>query len=198
MKTTRRDFLKGVITCLGLTALGILPELTEETPEPEETPIPQEEDFILEWQPSNEWVFSVYYANAPNGFGFSSMDEEMDFMYRPANGKELWYAWHKSSQEIAVSDDYGNTWTLYDADAVCGRCGKPIIQEDAETCWWCIGDLCYDCWETVGHCGHKGACEANDRAMRFVNAPIYGVWTEDTHIGHRQLASFAAEEMESL
>lgn len=46
----------------------------------------------------------------------------------------------------------------------CGRCGKEIERDDAEVCWWCQGDLCVECWETHGHCGHPEAEAINERA----------------------------------
>lgn len=53
----------------------------------------------------------------------------------------------------------------------CGRCGKPIWDlDDAETCWWCTGPLCYECWEEYGHCGHPEA-EAMNEYARSVPQP---------------------------
>lgn len=39
----------------------------------------------------------------------------------------------------------------------CGRCEKDIDETVAESCWLCDGDLCYECWEEFGHCGHRDA-----------------------------------------
>lgn len=48
--------------------------------------------------------------------------------------------------------------------AHCGRCGKEIGPRDsAEVCWFCKGDLCPECWEQHGHCGHEEAEEINQR-----------------------------------
>ncbi len=43
----------------------------------------------------------------------------------------------------------------------CGRCGKAV--EDPETCWYCTADLCYPCWDVLGHCGHPEAEELNQK-----------------------------------
>lgn len=51
----------------------------------------------------------------------------------------------------------------------CGRCRKEISSEDAETCWFCMGDLCRECWEEHGHCGHEDADRLN-RASRMLDA----------------------------
>lgn len=55
-------------------------------------------------------------------------------------------------------------------ECVCGRCGKKIFDDSWETCWWCAGPLCVDCWEEYGHCGHPEADEANRKA-REVKQP---------------------------
>lgn len=47
----------------------------------------------------------------------------------------------------------------------CGRCQKQIESpEDGELCWYCGGDLCYECWDEVGHCGHPEAEAINEKA----------------------------------
>ena len=48
----------------------------------------------------------------------------------------------------------------------CNRCKKKITDEDREFCWFCIGDLCYECWDEYGHCGHSKADEMNERARK--------------------------------
>jgi len=45
---------------------------------------------------------------------------------------------------------------------ICGRCKKEIPANEAETCWYCHADLCFECWDEVGHCGHPEAEEIND------------------------------------
>ena len=42
----------------------------------------------------------------------------------------------------------------------CARCAKEN-EESWEACWFCLADLCYDCWDTVGHCGHEEARAMN-------------------------------------
>ena len=48
----------------------------------------------------------------------------------------------------------------------CGRCGRDVVAAMAETCWYCIEDLCSDCWDEYGHCGHAEADETNRLAAR--------------------------------
>lgn len=57
-----------------------------------------------------------------------------------------------------------------DDGVFCGRCQKEIDKEESEICWYCIDWLCSECWDLYGHCGHKEADEANERA-RQVNQP---------------------------
>lgn len=38
---------------------------------------------------------------------------------------------------------------------------------DEEYCWFCGGELCYDCWEDIGHCGHVEAVEQDECAREF-------------------------------
>ncbi len=46
----------------------------------------------------------------------------------------------------------------------CGRCNT-ILSSDAEHkvegCWFCPADLCVECWEKHGHCGHPEADAMN-------------------------------------
>jgi uncharacterized CHY-type Zn-finger protein len=58
----------------------------------------------------------------------------------------------------------------------CGRCKKEISSVDAETCWYCIEDLCPGCWDEYGHCGHPEADKANEEA-RKVNQP--SIWKKE-------------------
>jgi hypothetical protein len=54
----------------------------------------------------------------------------------------------------------------------CNRCNKSITDEDREFCWYCHGDLCYDCWDAWGHCGHPEAEAENRRAYRVKKPKI--------------------------
>lgn len=45
----------------------------------------------------------------------------------------------------------------------CGRCGEETERDHAEVCWYCRADLCVECWERYGHCGHPEAVEVNER-----------------------------------
>lgn len=38
--------------------------------------------------------------------------------------------------------------------------------ERAESCWYCTGDLCPECWDEFGHCGHAEATAINDAMLR--------------------------------
>ena len=48
----------------------------------------------------------------------------------------------------------------------CGRCDKPLTDDLSEFCWWCLSELCYECWDDVGHCGHSEAEAENERARK--------------------------------
>ena len=48
----------------------------------------------------------------------------------------------------------------------CGRCNKIINSDEAESCWFCPADLCYECWDEFGHCGHPAAEAENERARQ--------------------------------
>lgn len=48
----------------------------------------------------------------------------------------------------------------------CGCCGRVIVREDAEHCWFCGDDLCLGCWELRGHCGHPMADAINELARK--------------------------------
>lgn len=39
----------------------------------------------------------------------------------------------------------------------CHKCNTIMLAKHAQKCWWCMGDLCYACWDTVGHCDHPEA-----------------------------------------
>lgn len=43
----------------------------------------------------------------------------------------------------------------------CGRCEESF--NDYETCWFCLGQLCEECWDEFGHCGHERADQINER-----------------------------------
>lgn len=46
----------------------------------------------------------------------------------------------------------------------CSRCKKHIQLNTVESCFYCGGYLCYDCWEEYGHCGHPEAERQNELA----------------------------------
>jgi hypothetical protein len=48
----------------------------------------------------------------------------------------------------------------------CGRCGDKLLPDEAESCWYCIGSLCFHCWDTYGHCGHVAADKFNENARK--------------------------------
>lgn len=45
---------------------------------------------------------------------------------------------------------------------ICPRCKT---RETSESCWYCPEDICYECWELIGHCGHPEAHKQNAEAM---------------------------------
>jgi hypothetical protein len=49
-----------------------------------------------------------------------------------------------------------------DTTVTCQRCRARVAGFWAETCWYCTGDLCYQCWEDHGHCGHAEAVAINE------------------------------------
>lgn len=49
----------------------------------------------------------------------------------------------------------------------CGRCKKQVYVLHAESCWYCMADLCIDCWEQVGHCGHTEAEQLNAKMRAY-------------------------------
>jgi hypothetical protein len=57
----------------------------------------------------------------------------------------------------------------------CGRCGKKIYLVDAESCWYCINDLCFWCWNLYGHCGHEEAEKMNKEA-KYRNNNCLSYW----------------------
>ena len=50
---------------------------------------------------------------------------------------------------------------------VCGRCEDMIPDDDWEICWFCEQELCYKCWDDLGHCGHQEAEVENYKARTF-------------------------------
>lgn len=59
------------------------------------------------------------------------------------------------------------------SNPTCGRCASSTGVEDPEGCWFCHADLCDDCWETYGHCGHPEADEANRRGREVGSTKAY-------------------------
>jgi hypothetical protein len=52
------------------------------------------------------------------------------------------------------------------ATTLCERCKCQILFSEAETCWYCLKSLCFECWDLHGHCGHPEAAEINERARQ--------------------------------
>jgi hypothetical protein len=74
-----------------------------------------------------------------------------------------------TSPALDVPDSIDGKWIEIELDPPvelvrCGRCGKVVEADKAEACWWCQADLCFNCWETIGHCGHDEAEVWNDAA----------------------------------
>jgi len=42
----------------------------------------------------------------------------------------------------------------------CARCKGPM--KIPEKCWYCMSDICYDCWDEHGECGEKSHKERRD------------------------------------
>lgn len=78
----------------------------------------------------------------------------------------------------------------------CGHCGKVIDAGNAEVCWYCEADLCVDCWDRIGHCGHVEAHRQNHEAamvrqpgeptatvrnVHWTPTPLDYFWTADLY-----------------
>ncbi len=48
----------------------------------------------------------------------------------------------------------------------CGRCKTEIADDAQEYCWWCLGELCYECWDRYGDC-------CPDAVKAFEEAALY-------------------------
>jgi hypothetical protein len=69
----------------------------------------------------------------------------------------------------------------------CKRCHARESEFTAETCWYCDGQLCYQCWEDFGHCGHPEA-EAINKATPAMTAAqraqmAKALWPDAEHLG---------------
>jgi len=58
---------------------------------------------------------------------------------------------------ILEADDFSDLRATLEGLSHCRRCGRKVLADHAETCWYCRGDLCGECWESYGHCGHPEA-----------------------------------------
>ena len=58
-----------------------------------------------------------------------------------------WIVGHKPAKE---------PWTFPVNHPKCARCGH-VIDVDPEYCWYCTADLCANCKDMAGHCGHPEA-----------------------------------------
>lgn len=47
----------------------------------------------------------------------------------------------------------------------CGNC-KTVKFDKPQYCFYCLGKLCYDCWDRVGHCGHRAVQAMKDKEAR--------------------------------
>ena len=56
---------------------------------------------------------------------------------------------------------------LLGEEPLCGHCHQRIIDHSPESCWWCQDDLCYGCWDRIGHCGHPEAEAINEQGRRM-------------------------------
>ncbi len=70
------------------------------------------------------------------------------------------------AQSIMIRNEYLENVV----NSLCGRCGEKIKDRRQETCFWCHGVLCYECFDKYGHCGHEEADKLNEMA-RSVKQP---------------------------
>jgi hypothetical protein len=63
----------------------------------------------------------------------------------------------------------------------CNRCGKIFYDDiDPDVCWYCQSDLCENCWEEYGHCGHPKAERQNELARQFDTGQVFDDFVEAT------------------
>ena len=71
-----------------------------------------------------------------------------------------------TSTQKTLGEGFENPNVPMLADIItCGRCKKFVDPEQSESCWFCISLLCYDCWEELGHCGHRET-EITNKVLR--------------------------------
>ena len=68
----------------------------------------------------------------------------------------------------------------------CNRCDSEIDDGADESCWFCLAPLCFECWDSVGHCGHTRADTMNNATREFNR-----VWNE-THDKNAANAAYRA------
>lgn len=71
----------------------------------------------------------------------------------------------------------------------CNRCAKPLIPGHEENCWYCGGALCFQCWETVGHCGHRQAEKINRAVTAFNDVIAKGGSKDEANAVYRQVVA---------
>lgn len=48
----------------------------------------------------------------------------------------------------------------------CARCGEAFPSEATASCWYCGADLCPECVDIEGHCGHPEARAIDERSAQ--------------------------------
>jgi len=63
------------------------------------------------------------------------------------------------------------------APFTCNRCKQAMLSTESgpEVCWYCLADLCYACWNEIGHCGHAEAEAENERCRQRQTDPTESV-----------------------
>lgn len=84
----------------------------------------------------------------------------------------------KPAESLLPPIPSGPTHPLADRDwtkAPCSRCGVELWNADgfdeSQSCWYCEGPLCVECWEEFSECGHAEADAANEYARSVPQPP---------------------------
>jgi len=73
----------------------------------------------------------------------------------------------------------------FQANSICASCQKVIPFNEDESYWHCVEPLCYECWESTGHCGHPDAVAVNDASIAASSPEerqaIFDKWKMSNH-----------------
>jgi hypothetical protein len=68
----------------------------------------------------------------------------------------FFWCWREYGLRNAIKGWHYNR-QLMDA-GYCTRCERKLYALSVQSCWYCMENcLCFDCWDTHGHCGHERA-----------------------------------------